>query len=157
VIDRLNTFGILSSSGAGQTRAHSIIAHGVHIDHREAELLAANETWVTHQPRSNMNNAVGVADVEGLLRLGVKVALGNDGFSNAMWDEWKAAYLYHKAARRDPRRMSDATVAEMAVTNNAALAGEYFPQAPIGELVVGAFADIIFVDYSPTTPITPGN
>jgi putative selenium metabolism protein SsnA len=157
VIDRLNKFGVLSNPGAGQRGPHSIVAHAVHIDHREAELLNEAETWVTHQPRSNMNNAVGVADVEGLLRMGVKVALGNDGFSNTMWDEWKAAYLYHKAARRDPRRMSGATVAEMAVTNNAALAGEFFPQAPIGVLAPGAFADVIFVDYHPITPLTADN
>ncbi len=149
VIDRLHKFGILGE--------RSIVAHAVHIDAREAELLRATGTWVTHQPRSNMNNAVGVADVEGLLRLGVKVALGNDGFSNAMWDEWKAAYLSHKAAHRDPRRMSGATVAEMAVTNNAALANVFFPQAPLGVLAPGAFADIIFVDYHPTTPLTAGN
>ncbi len=149
VIDRLNKFGILGP--------RSIVAHAVHIDHREAELLCETGTWVTHQPRSNMNNAVGVADVEGLLRMGVKVGLGNDGFSNAMWDEWKAAYLSHKAARRDPRRMSGTTVAEMAVTNNAALAGVFFPQAPIGVLSPGAFADIIFVDYHPTTPMTADN
>jgi len=149
VINRLNKFGVLGP--------RSIVAHAVHIDPREAELLGETGTWVTHQPRSNMNNAVGVADVEGLLRVGVKVGLGNDGFSNAMWDEWKAAYLHHKAARRDPRRMSGATVAEMAVTNNAALANVFFPEAPIGVLVPGAFADIIFVDYHPATPMTVDN
>ena len=149
VIDRLQKFGILDN--------RSIVAHAVHIDHREAELLRETGTWVTHQPRSNMNNAVGAADVEGLLRLGVKVGLGNDGFSNAMWDEWKAAYLSHKAAHRDPRRMNGATVAEMAITNNAALANIFFPQAPLGVLAPGAFADLIFVDYHPTTPLNAGN
>jgi putative selenium metabolism protein SsnA len=149
VIDRLHKFGILGE--------RSIVAHAVHIDDHEAALLAETKTWVTHQPRSNMNNAVGTADVEGLLRLGVKVGLGNDGFSNAMWDEWKAAYLSHKAAHRDPRRMNGATVAEMAVTNNAALANVFFPQAKIGVLASGAFADIIFVDYHPTTPLTTDN
>jgi putative selenium metabolism protein SsnA len=149
VIDRLHKFGILGE--------RSIIAHAVHIDQREAELLRATGTWVTHQPRSNMNNAVGAADVEGLLRLGVKVGLGNDGFSNAMWDEWKAAYLHHKAAHRDPRRMGGYTVAEMAVTNNAALANVFFPQAALGVLAPGAFADIIFVDYHPTTPLNRDN
>jgi putative selenium metabolism protein SsnA len=148
-IDRLRKFGILGE--------RSIVAHAVHVDQREAELLGESGTWVTHQPRSNMNNAVGAADVEGLLRLGVKVGLGNDGFSNAMWDEWKAAYLHHKAARRDPRRMSGATVAEMAVTNNAALAGVFFPQAQLGVIAPGAFADIIFVDYHATTPMTVDN
>jgi putative selenium metabolism protein SsnA len=149
VIDRLHKFGVLGP--------RSVVAHAVHIDPREAELLRETGTWVTHQPRSNMNNAVGPADVEGLLRMGVKVGLGNDGFSNAMWDEWKAAYLYHKAARRDPRRMNGATVAEMAMTNNAALAGVFFPQAPIGVLAPGAFADIIFIDYHPVTPMTVEN
>jgi len=149
VIDRLHKFGILGE--------RSIVAHAVHIDHREAALLAETGTQVTHQPRSNMNNAVGAADVEGLLRLGVKVGLGNDGFSNAMWDEWKATYLSHKAAHRDPRRMNGATVAEIAVTNNAALANVFFPQAPIGVLAPGAFADIIFVNYHPTTPLSADN
>ena len=148
-VDRLGRFGILGP--------RSIAAHCVHIDPPEAELIKESGTWVTHQPRSNMNNAVGAADVEGLLRLGVKVCLGNDGFSNAMWEEWKAAYLYHKAAHRDPRRAGGYTITEMAVTNNAALANVFFPQAPLGALVPGAFADLIFVDYHPTTPLTAGN
>jgi putative selenium metabolism protein SsnA len=148
-IDRLQRFGILG--------AKSIVAHCVHIDGGEAEIVRDSQTWVTHQPRSNMNNAVGAAAIESLLRMGVKVCLGNDGFSNAMWEEWKCAYLYHKAAHRDPRRAGGYTITEMAVNNNAALAGVFFPQAKTGVLEVGAFADIIFVDYHPTTPLTAGN
>jgi len=149
VVDRLSRLGILGPQ--------TITAHCVHIDHREAELLKESGTWVTHQPRSNMNNAVGAADIEGLLRLGVRVCLGNDGFSNAMWEEWKAAYLLHKVWHRDPRRAGGYTITEMAVQNNAALAGVFFPQAPLGVLAPGAYADLIFVDYHPTTPLTAGN
>jgi putative selenium metabolism protein SsnA len=149
VVDRLDGHGLLGP--------RTIAAHCVHVDCREAELLARTQTWVTHQPRSNMNNAVGAAEIEGLLRQGVRVALGNDGFSNAMWDEWKAAYLYHKAAHRDPRRVGGYTITELAVKNNAALAGVFFPQAPLGVIAPGAFADLIFVDYHATTPLTAGN
>ena len=149
VIDRLHGAGILGPQ--------SLLAHCVHIDHRETELLRESSAWVAHQPRSNMNNAVGTADVEGLLRLGVPVCLGNDGFSNAMWDEWKAAYLVHKAAHRDPRRMSANTVVQMAVTNNAALANMFFPQAPLGLVAKGAFADLILVDYHASTPLRAQN
>jgi len=74
-----------------------------------------------------------------------------------MWEEWKAAYLYHKAAHADPRRGAGDTVVRMAVTNNAALAGVFFPQAPLGVIAAGAFADLILVDYHPTTPLTAGN
>jgi putative selenium metabolism protein SsnA len=149
VVDRLAAAQILGPQ--------TIAAHCVHIDYHEAELLRQTGTWVTHQPRSNMNNAVGAADVDGLLRAGVKVCLGNDGFSNAMWDEWKAAYLYHKAAHRDPRRTGGYAVTAMAVDNNAALAGQFFPQAPLGVLAPGALADLIFVDYHATTPVSAGN
>jgi cytosine/adenosine deaminase-related metal-dependent hydrolase len=145
----LNKFGILGE--------RTITAHCVHIDYREAELLRETGTWVTHQPRSNMNNAVGAADVDGLLRMGINVCLGNDGFSNAMWEEWKAAYFLHKVTSRDPRRAGGYNIAQMAIHNNAALAGMFFPQAPIGALAPGAFADIIFVDYHATTPLTAGN
>jgi putative selenium metabolism protein SsnA len=149
VVDRLQQHGILGP--------HSIVAHAIHIDAREAALLADSGTWVTHQPRSNMNNGVGAAGVESLMRAGVPVCLGNDGFSNTMWMEWKEAYLLHKVWHRDPRRMNGMDVVQMAVYNNAALAGKFFPEAPLGVLQPGAHADLIFVDYHPYTPLTDGN
>ncbi len=149
VIDRLNRFGILGP--------RTIAAHCIHIDYAEAALLRDTDTWVTHQPRSNMNNAVGAADVDGLLRAGVKLGLGNDGFSNNMWAEWKTAYLLHKVWNRDPRRAGGDAIVQMAVQNNAALTNVFYPQAPIGVLTPGAYADLMFVDYHPTTPLTAGN
>ena len=149
VIDRLHKHGILGPK--------TITAHCVHVDAREIGLLADTGTWVTHQPRSNMNNAVGVAPVESMLRAGVNVCLGNDGFSNAMWEEWKAAYLVHKVWHHDPRRMNGYDVTQLAIYNNAALANVFFPDAPIGQITPGAFADLIFVDYHAPTPLTPSN
>ncbi|MDI6768384.1 MAG: putative aminohydrolase SsnA [Anaerolineales bacterium] len=148
-VDWLNKHGILGPK--------SIVAHAIHVDEYEMDQLAETETWVTHQPRSNMNNAVGVADVEQMLEKGIRVCLGNDGFSNAMWEEWKAAYLLHKSHHGDPRRMNGSTVVEMAVYNNAALASLYFPAAPLGVIAPGAAADLIFVDYHSPTPLSPEN
>jgi putative selenium metabolism protein SsnA len=149
VVDRLNNHGILGPK--------TIAAHCVHVDAAEIQVLKETGTWVTHQPRSNMNNAVGSAPVESLHRAGVRVCLGNDGFSNAMWDEWKAAYFLHKATSRDPRRMDGGQLMQMAIRNAAALAGSYFTDAPIGVLVPGAFADLVLVDYQSPTPVTADN
>lgn len=149
VVDRLHAHGILGPN--------TIVAHAIHIDSREACLLAESGVNVTHQPRSNMNNGVGAADVESLLRLGINVCLGTDGFSHTMWEEWKTAYLLHKVVRRDPRRMNGADVVKMGVYHNARLAGRFFPDAPLGILTPGAHADLIFVDYHPHTPLTAGN
>jgi cytosine/adenosine deaminase-related metal-dependent hydrolase len=127
----------------------------VQIDAREVMLLKEAGCWVTHQPRSNMNNAVGLPQSEAMMRAGIKVGLGNDGFSNQMWEEWKTAYLAHKLWNQDPRRMSAVDVVQMAVYNNAALATQQFGVGPIGSLVPGAQADILFVDYHPYTALTP--
>jgi putative selenium metabolism protein SsnA len=149
VVPRLAEAGILGPK--------SIVAHAVHVDAVEKNILRETGTWVTHQPRSNMNNAVGAADIEGMLRLGIPVCLGNDGFSNNMWAEWKMAYLMHKQVHRDPRRANGMDIVQMAIYNNAALADMFWPGKKIGRLVEGAAADIIFVDYHATTPLSAGN
>jgi putative selenium metabolism protein SsnA len=148
VVDRLYKHGILGEN--------TIAAHAVHVDQREMDLLHETNTWVSHQPRSNMNNAVGVASVESMLRSGIKVCMGNDGFSNAMWEEWKTGYFLHKLHQRDPRVMPATTIVQMAVYNNAALASQSFRQT-LGVLKPGALADLIFVEYYPFTPLNEGN
>jgi putative selenium metabolism protein SsnA len=149
VVERLYDAGILGPK--------SILVHCVHVDAWEMELLRDTGTWVTHQPRSNMNNAVGVAPVETMLRGGIKVAMGNDGFSNNMWAEWKAAYLVHKLWHGDPRRMGGYDLMQMAVANNAALARVFWPGVRLGEISPGASADLMLVDYHPFTELTAGN
>jgi putative selenium metabolism protein SsnA len=144
-------------AGHGILGPHTIAAHAVHVDSREIDLLAETATWVSHQPRSNMNNGVGVAPVEKMLVQGVRVCLGNDGLSNAMWEEWKAAYLVHKVWHHDPSRMPAPRVVNMAVRNNAALVGEFFSDSAVGLIAPGAFADLIFVDYMPITPLSADN
>jgi putative selenium metabolism protein SsnA len=149
VVERLREAGILGP--------RTILAHCVHVDAWEMEILRDTGAWVTHQPRSNMNNAVGVADVPTMLRGGVKVGLGNDGFSNDMFTEMKTAYLVHKLYHGDPRAMGGYDVMQLAYANNARLARLFWPDAPLGELSVGAYADLIFLDYYPFTGLTPGN
>ena len=149
VVERLHKAGVLGPQ--------TILAHAVHVDSHEMEVLAQTGTWVTHQPRSNMNNAVGFSPVEKLLDHGVKVALGNDGFSNNMFAEMKAAYLGHKLVRRDPRAMPANVVLGLAFDANAELARLFWPQQQLGVLTPGAEADLVLLDYLPPTPLTAGN
>jgi len=148
VVDRLEARGVLGE--------RTIAVHCVHVDAHEIHIFRRTGTKVTHQPRSNMNNAVGIGDVLGMMRHGVTVGLGNDGFSNNMFTEMKTAYLVHKLCHRDPRVMGADQVVQMAFANNARIANLFFPK-PIGELSVGAYADIILLDYRPYTPLTAGN
>jgi len=152
VVERLAKAGVLGP--------RSIAVHCVHIDAYEMDALRQTGTWVVHNPRSNMNNAVGTAPVPALLRRGIGVGLGNDGFSNDMFQELKVAYLLHKQASGDPRVLPADDVLRLAVTNNAALAAAIFAAgtpSPFGTLAVGAHADVILLDYVPPTPLTAAN
>ena len=154
VVERLEADSILGP--------RSIAAHCVHVNSGEIGRLAETGTNSVHNPRSNMNNAVGRAPVEEMLAAGVNVGLGNDGFSMNMLQEMKAAYLMHKLALLDPRAMPGNLVFDMAFQNNARIAeavfrpfSANFPR--VGELSAGAAADIVLLDYVPPTPMSEGN
>ena len=82
---------------------------------RTPTALAASGAWVVHNPQSNLNNAVGIADVVGLVRRGIPVGLGTDAMTVGMLEELRvglwAQHLrqdepelrLHGADRRPPR------------------------------------------------------
>jgi putative selenium metabolism protein SsnA len=148
VAERLEKRGILGPK--------ALVAHAIHVDAYEMDAFRATKTKISHQPRSNMNNAVGVAEVEKLLDRGITVGLGNDGFTNNMFTEIHTAYLLHRISKGDPRVMPGDRLMEMAFNHNATIASLFFPK-PVGALAPGAFADIILLDYVPYTPLTDAN
>jgi putative selenium metabolism protein SsnA len=151
VVERLHKAGFLGPS--------TIAAHCVHVDRLETDILLDSGTLVVHNPRSNMNNAVGTADVPWMLKIGIPVGLGNDGFSNNMFTEMAACYLVHKQAKGDPRALPADRVVQMAWAHNAHIARAFFQGlgSEFGQLAVGAPADIILVSYDPPTPLRADN
>ncbi|KAL0223718.1 hypothetical protein P9112_003108 [Eukaryota sp. TZLM1-RC] len=146
-VERLHKFGLTSSK--------SLFAHCVHVNDKEVQILKETGTVVSHQPESNMNNGVGVADIPKLLENDVTVVLGTDGMHNDMLREMRAAYFVNKLAKKDPRVMGPQP-AEILFQNNAQLASNTFG-VNVGELEKGAVADLIILDYFSPTPISAGN
>ncbi len=147
VVERLHRFGVLGRS--------TIAAHGVHLEGREIELLAESGTAVVHNPQSNMNNAVGVADVPRLLAAGVLVGLGTDAMTADMLEELRAALFVRHLAAADPAAAFGETVA-LLTSGNAAIAERLFPGQGLGTLAPGHAADIAVLDYDPPTPLDEG-
>jgi cytosine/adenosine deaminase-related metal-dependent hydrolase len=133
----------------------SIVAHCVHISDEEIGLLAETGTTVSHQPHSNMGNAVGWAPTLRLRDRGVKVALGTDGYTWDMIESMRTAAALHSHEAGLPGA-GVGEFAEVLLGGNAALASEIFRQT-VGVLTPGAAADIILLDYFPPTPVTAGN
>ncbi len=148
--DALARFGLrvverLAKAGALTER--SLLAHGVHLDRREIELVRERGTWVAHNPRSNMNNRVGRAPV---LDLGERVTLGTDGLDGDVFAESRAAYWRGREA--DPRVTPTWVLARLAAS--ARFAGERFGEPALGRVEPGAPADLVVLEYDPPTPFT---
>lgn len=148
VVRRLTDLGILGRK--------TIAAHGVHLSQSEMKLLKETDTIVVHNPASNMNNAVGIAPIPAMLKKGILVGLGTDGLGNDMFSELRTASFIHKLAHHDPRVFPPNTAVQLAIENNRKIAARFFTQ-PLGMLASGYAADIIIVDYSPSTALTAKN
>ncbi len=144
VVERLHRSGVLD--------ARSIAAHCVHVDAREIALLADSGTAVAHNPQSNMNNAVGVADVPALLAAGVLVGLGTDAMTTDMLEEVRAALFVRHLAAANPSAAFVETVG-LLTDGNRALAERLWPGLALGELREGGAADLAVFDYDPPTPL----
>lgn len=78
-----------SESGALDLQG-SILAHCLHLDDQEKELLKESTAWVAQSVESNLNNNVGLADYSGY---GERLMLGTDGMHSDMLRSAKAAFF----------------------------------------------------------------
>jgi len=140
---------------AGILGPRTIAAHCVHITDEDIEILRETRTIAAHNPRSNMNNAVGWPPLPEMLQRGVTVGMGTDGMSPGMMDELKTCNLLYKHNSADPRTGSGECIG-MLLDCNPLIAGRLFGEK-IGVIEEGAKADLILIDYHPPTPITSSN
>jgi len=144
-VERLRDVGLLGSD--------VVLAHCVNVNDDELEIIKSTGAKVAHNPMSNMLNAVGVAPVPKMLKMGIQVGLGNDGYIFDGFENIRAAFLLHKVALRDPRMISPVEVLEMATIRGAEL---YGLGNELGSLEPGKLADVIIVNPSiAPTPLRP--
>jgi len=147
-VERLRKFGALSP--------RSIILNCPYIEPEEIDLLLRAGAGVVHTPRSNMLGNVGPAPILNLWSKGVAVGMGTDGVDSDLWAEAQTAYLVGRNNPATPSALSSWQVGQMILSGNATLASRLF-RARLGELAVGAMADIILVRYLGATPMTVDN
>lgn len=146
IVERLHDFNIINDK--------TILAHCIHIDEKEKELLRKGN--VVHNPESNMNNAVGYCDVLDLMNRGIMVGLGSDGFSANPFRAMDTCYVLHKHSKADPTVMTPFDVVQLSIKNNGVIASKFFNNK-LGVLGEDAKADLIFIDYDSPTPVNKDN
>lgn len=147
VIERLWDFNLLGEK--------TIAVHCIHVNGREMDILKDTNTNVVHNPESNMGNAVGCSPAMELMKRGINVGLGTDGYTSDMFESIKVANIIHKHQLCNPNA-AWGEVPQMVHENNRKIAKQYFSKEA-GILTEGSFGDVVIVDYNPLTPMDENN
>ncbi|MHA2032360.1 MAG: amidohydrolase family protein, partial [Candidatus Kariarchaeaceae archaeon] len=147
---------ILLKHDEGFLGPRTALAHAVHINQREIDLIAETNTNIAHNPKSNELNAVGVAQLPEMLSKGINIGVGNDGFIYDAIENMRTAYLMHKLNHRNPSQVPTPLEVVQMITINAAQAIGLRDQ--IGSVEEGKKGDFVIFDCSALpTPIHEGN
>lgn len=139
----------------GLLKAGTLLAHTVHVEAEDIQVLVDTGAFNVHNPKSNMGNGVGIAPVTDMLALGQPVGLGSDGFYDIPC-EMDIAKRLQTLRAGDPSAFSDSLALKLVYDHNARFAERVF-DCRMGKIKEGYAADIILVDYEPMTPVREEN
>ncbi|MGE3304999.1 MAG: amidohydrolase family protein [Rhizobiaceae bacterium] len=127
----------------------TVLAHCVHLDDEELDIVARTGAHVAHNPMSNMKLASGFARVPEMLDRGINVSLGTDGPLSGndldMWMALRLAATIHKGYTGRADIISTRQAMDMLTINGAKALGA---ADRIGSLEKGKLADMVLVDIT---------
>ncbi len=127
---------------------HSVLAHCIHVNDKETNLLKKNDVRVSHCPSSNLKLGSGIANIPKYLSKGISVSLGADGApcnnNLSVFNEMRLAALIQKPIH-GPTIMDAKTLFKLATIEGAKA---LHLQNEIGSIEVGKKADLALLDLS---------
>ncbi len=125
----------------------TILAHCVHLQGDDLDLIAQSGATIVTNPASNAKLGNGFAPVEQMLKAGVNVCIGTDGAASNntlnMFREMGLLSLIHKGINNSSTALPAKTVVRMATAN----AGKALQKpGELGVISEDAAADLIFLD-----------
>ena len=147
IVDERGVRPLEYAADVGLLEDGDFLAHGVHTDDTEIDLLADSDASVVHCPASNMKLASGMAPVQAMREAGVTVALGTDGAASNndldLFDELRDAAMLGKLQTGAADAVPAEAAVEMATAGGADALG-----FDSGRIEAGANADLAVVDFS---------
>ena len=127
-----------------------VAAHSIWEDNNDLRILREHNTGIAHCPSSNMKLADGVARVTDMLKMGIDVGLGTDGFAGSndtadLMREMDIASKLQKVTQMNPRVVPAEQAFEMATIGGARVLGM---EKKIGSLEIGKRADLITISLT---------
>lgn len=138
----------------GVLNERAVLAHCLHINDDEIQMIADAGAKIIHNPASNQKLASGNKfRYQEMIEAGISVGIGTDGTSSSnnldMYEALKLASLWAKSAYADPKILPADEAFALATTNTEAITG-----VKTGKIEIGYAADIqlINLDLPELTP-----
>ncbi len=139
-VEFLHHLGLLSE--------RSCLAHCIHLNENEVNILQATKSNISHCPSSNLKLGSGIANIPKLMQKNITISLGADGApcnnNLDMFQEMRLASLLQKPFH-GPTAMDAKTIFDMATINGAKALGL---ESEIGSIEVGKKADLTILNLS---------
>ncbi len=147
VIERLDRHGLINED--------SLLVHCVHVNDKELDIIKKRKASIVVNVTSNMNNAVGLPNVNKFTELGVPVMIGNDGLSSGIANEYinvlYSAHLLHK------KPTAFGLTQLLAMINNGYDYVSHHLNVKLGRIEAGYEADMLLVPYLAPTNLDENN
>ena len=147
IISRLDKYHLINKD--------SLIVHGVHISKEELKIVKERGAFMVVNTTSNLNNAVGIPDINEYLRNDIPVMIGNDGLSSSMATEYLNAYYLTHLKNNSPTAMNLGTIVD--IINNAYTYVSRRLGVNIGKIEESFVSDFMLVNYHPFTEMNSSN
>ena len=141
IMDRLDKHGLLTDK--------TLLVHGIYLNEKEIELMNERGCYLAHNPRSNMNNQVGINKLLPKIK---NLIMGTDGCGSNMFEECKIAFFKNRDAYM-PYWPGDYL---NAVTHANDFIEKYF-DGKFGRIEAGYKADLDIIGYKNPTPLVADN
>ena len=127
---------------------HTVLAHCVHTNQTEREILKEKKIRVTHCPSANLKLGSGIAPIPEYLKEGISVSLGSDGApcnnNLSIFNEMRLSAFIQKPIH-GPEEMSALKIFRMATIEGA---NALHLNNEIGSIEIGKFADLVLLDLN---------
>ena len=147
VVERLDRHGLINED--------SLLIHCVHVNEHELDIIKKRKAAIVVNVTSNMNNAVGLPDINKFRDKGIPVVIGNDGLSSGAANEYINILYSMHLFNKKPTAFGLGDLLEMINSGY-----DYVSRrlgVKLGRIESGYEADLLLVPYTASTAMDQSN
>jgi 5-methylthioadenosine/S-adenosylhomocysteine deaminase len=127
---------------------HTVLAHCIHVNENEKQILKNRDVRVAHCPSSNLKLASGIANIPDFIKSGISVSIGADGppcnNNLSIFMEMRLAALIQKPIH-GAESMDAKTIFKLATIEGAKA---LHLEVDVGSIEIGKKADLVLIDLN---------